>query len=79
MWLAGRLAEIIAYNEMDALTTYLVWLRLAHFAGHFTSDEYAGEQALVRELVEREIAGGKTHLKRYLDEWERLRAAVAKR
>ena len=79
LWLAGRHAEIVAYNEMDALTTYLVWLRLAHFAGHVTRDEYAGEQALVRDLIEREIAGGKAHLKRYLDEWDRLAARVARR
>ena len=79
MWLAGRHAEIVAYNEMDALTTYLVWLRLAHFAGHVSRDEYGGEQALVRGLVEREIASGKRHLARYLEEWDRLRSIVEKR
>jgi predicted PolB exonuclease-like 3'-5' exonuclease len=79
LWLEGRLAEILAYNEMDALTTYLVWLRLAHFAGHFTSASYADEQARVRALIEHEIAGGKTHLTRYLEAWDRLGAVVAKR
>jgi hypothetical protein len=79
LWLDGRLAEIVAYNEMDALTTYLVWLRLAHFAGHFTSASYAHEQAQLRALVEREIAGGKKHLGKYLEEWDRLGAAIAKR
>jgi predicted PolB exonuclease-like 3'-5' exonuclease len=79
MWLAGRHAEIVAYNEMDALTTYLVWLRLAHFAGHFAHDEYAAEQGLVRALVEREIASGKSHLGRYLVEWDRLTARIEKR
>ena len=79
MWLEGRLDEILAYNEMDALTTYLVWLRLAHFAGHFATAKYAEEEARVRALVEREIAGGKKHLARYLEAWDGLRAAVAKR
>jgi hypothetical protein len=79
LWLDGRLDEIVAYNEMDALTTYLVWLRLAHFAGHFTTAEYAEEESRVSALVEREIAGGKKHLARYLDAWARLRAAVARR
>ena len=79
MWLEGRLPEIVAYNEMDALTTYLVWLRLAHFGGYFTTAGYAAEQAEVWSLVEREIAGGKTYLSRYLDEWSRLRARVANR
>ncbi len=79
LWLDGRLDEIVAYNEMDALTTYLVWLRLAHFAGHFTGASYADEQARVRALVEREIAAGKKHLARYLAEWDRLGARIAKR
>jgi predicted PolB exonuclease-like 3'-5' exonuclease len=79
MWLEGRLPEIVAYNEMDALTTYLVWLRLAHFAGCFTNAGYAAEQAEVWSLVEREIAAGKTHLSRYLDAWSTLRARVASR
>jgi hypothetical protein len=79
MWLAGRHAEIVAYNEMDALTTYLVWLRLAHFAGHVSRVDYALEQDLVRALVEREIEAGKPHLKRYREEWERLTAIIAER
>jgi 3'-5' exonuclease len=79
LWLEGRLGEIVAYNEMDALTTYLVWLRLAHFAGHFSEGEYDAEQSLVRALVTREIAAGKEHLGRYLEEWDRLRAAIATR
>jgi len=79
LWLDGRLGEIVAYNEMDALTTYLVWLRLAHFAGCFSNAAYADEQAQVWALVEREIAGGKRYLGRYLDAWSALRERVAKR
>ena len=79
MWLAGRLPEIVAYNEMDALTTYLVWLRLAHFGGHFSDAAYADEQAQVWSLVEREIAGGKPYLSRYLEAWDKLRARVSRR
>jgi len=33
MWLEGRLAEIVAYNECDTLSTYLIWLRMAYFGG----------------------------------------------
>ena len=80
MWLEGRLAEIVAYNEFDALTTYLVWLRMAHFSGHFSASAYAREQDHVRELILREsAAGAKPHLLRYQDEWERLRAATGER
>ncbi|HTO08323.1 MAG TPA: 3'-5' exonuclease [Myxococcota bacterium] len=79
MWLEGRLPEIVAYNEMDALTTYLVWLRLAHFGGYFTTAGYQAEQAEVWSLVEREMAAGKPYLGRYLDAWSALRARVASR
>ena len=80
LWLEGRLAEIVAYNEFDALTTYLVWLRMAHFAGFFSASAYEREQGHVRALIERESANGaKPHLARYRTEWERLRAAIGER
>jgi predicted PolB exonuclease-like 3'-5' exonuclease len=80
LWLSGRLDEIVAYNELDALTTYLVWLRIAHFAGLFSTPAYEAEQARVRDLILRESAGGKKpHLLRYLDEWQRLGGEIARR
>jgi predicted PolB exonuclease-like 3'-5' exonuclease len=77
LWLAGDLRKIVQYNQFDALTTYLVWLRVAHFGGHFTSEEYGLEQERLRNLVEKlasEPAGA--HLRSYLEEWDRLSAAV---
>jgi len=74
IWLDGKLEEIVAYNEFDALTTYLVWLRVAHFGGHFTHKEYEVEEQLVRELILSEIESGKIHLNKYLEEWNRLKA-----
>jgi len=77
LWLAGDLPKIVHYNQFDALTTYLLWLRVAHFGGHFTSEEYALEQERLRSLVEKlasEPAGA--HLRSYLEEWDRLSAAV---
>ena len=80
LWLDGRLKEIVDYNEFDALTTYLVWLRLAHFAGHFSGDEYGREQELVRKLITREARSpDKKHLERYLKEWERLESICRNR
>ena len=73
MWLDGKLAEILAYNEFDAITTYLVWLRTAHFGGHFSGEQYQAEQNLVREMIGEEIGKGKQHLARYLCEWDRLK------
>jgi len=74
LWLQGRIREILAYNECDALTTHLVWARFAHFTGHLNASDYEQEQEAVRALVDREIEEGKLHLKRFLDEWDRLAA-----
>ncbi len=78
LWLEGELRRIVQYNEFDALTTYLLWLRLAHFAGHFTEDGYAAEQQRVRDLLERERKQeARAHLELYLQEWDRLRKVTA--
>ena len=77
LWLDGKLDKIIAYNECDALTTYLLWLRIAHFGGHFTTQQYEQEQKLVRDMIEAEIAQrGKDHMKGFLAEWDRLKGVL---
>jgi len=74
LWLEGKLAEIVAYNEYDALTTYLLWLRLAYFGGFLTTDRYEHEQELLRELLTTESEKPeRSHLKDYLTEWDGLR------
>ena len=47
---------------------------MARFADLLTGEQYELEQALVRELLETEIANGRDHLQRFLDEWDRLTA-----
>lgn len=74
LWLQGRLEEILAYNECDALTTHLVWARMAHFGGFLSAVEYEAEQVAVRELIRELVANGKPTLQRFLDEWDRLEA-----
>ena len=74
LWMGGQLASIINYNERDALTTYLVWLRLAHFGGFFSPAEYLQEQQLVEDLLRDEGKHpGREHLTGYLEEWRRVR------
>ena len=71
MWLEGRLAEIVAYNECDALSTYLIWLRVAYFGGFFDPQQYTEEQARVRNLLSTEgTLPGKEHLLEFLERWE---------
>lgn len=77
MWLDGRLDEIVAYNECDALTTYLLWLRVANFAGFFNGDEYKKEQEYIMNLVEeQESLPGKKHMKKFKEEWNRLQKFI---
>ena len=73
MWLEGRLDEIVAYNECDALTTYLLWLRMAHSIGHFDSTLYDHERRRLRDLIRKEaLREGRGHLSTYLSKWESL-------
>ncbi len=75
MWLDGKTGEIVAYNEYDALTTYLLWLRVAHFAGLFNDNEYRNEQDMVEQLIINESKKEeRKHLLKFLEEWTRLRS-----
>jgi predicted PolB exonuclease-like 3'-5' exonuclease len=70
-WLAGDLKSIVDYNEFDAISTYLLWLRVAHFGGFFDDREYEDEQELVRLMLHSLVRqAGKEHLKEYLDIWK---------
>lgn len=74
LWYAGKRQEIINYNCFDALTTYLVWLRMAFVSGKFTQEEYRLEQVRVRKLIEEHAQKpGETYLLTYLDAWRDLK------
>ena len=71
LWLAGDIRSIAAYNECDALTTYLLWLRIAHFAGFISPEQYRAEQDQLRSLLRKRVEEqGAGHLERFLDRWE---------
>ena len=73
MWLQGNIKGIVQYNECDALSTYLVWLRMAHFGGFFTGEAYREEQERVRALItERAQRPRYAYLIAYREEWDRL-------
>ncbi len=75
LWYSGRRREIVQYNCFDALTTYLVWLRLAYFAGRFSDDAYRVEQRRVRALIEERMQKPENlFLQKYLDAWRELKA-----
>ncbi len=78
-WLQGEYKKIVDYNEFDAITTYLLWLRIAYFGGFLTLENYEAEEKQMRVLLEEESKKPeRKHLLRYLEEWNRLSAAMSK-
>jgi hypothetical protein len=76
LWRAGDLPAIVRYNECDALTTFLVWLRAALLSGHVAPAAYAQEVGDLEALLARRGADpGHEHLREYLDAWQVLRRA----
>ncbi len=75
LWREGKFATILQYNDFDALTTYLVWLRLAHLAGLVSGEAFVAEQAHLRSYLESQAKGERPHLRLYLDAWDRLSGA----
>ncbi|NJL48947.1 MAG: 3'-5' exonuclease [Leptolyngbyaceae cyanobacterium SM2_5_2] len=70
LWVEGHLRAIVEYNQYDALTTYLVWLRTALFGGFFTPEQYTDEETRVKDLLIRHINQGAAHLAPYLEKWD---------
>jgi len=75
LWLEGKLDKIVAYNECDALTTYLLWLRSVFISGRLSEAMYRAEEDLLRELLRTESQHeGKSHLEKYLQKWAALQS-----
>ena len=71
MWLEGKYEDIINYNQCDALTTYLVFLRCCYFAGIFDEFQYSFEQELVEKLLLDN--GHEFHFQDFFIQWQNLR------
>ena len=69
--------RIVDYNTFDALTTYLLWLRMEHFTGRMSTPDYAAEKTAARDFViaERAKPGGE-YLERFLGRWRELDPAL---
>ncbi|MGA9851712.1 MAG: hypothetical protein WBR15_02125 [Gammaproteobacteria bacterium] len=71
MYFAGDIAGIVAYNECDAITTYLLWLQVANFGGFFNAGQFLEEQRRVATLLLSQ-SREKPQLNNYIREWQRL-------
>jgi len=75
LWYSGHRREIVQYNCFDALTTYLVWLRMAYFSGRFSAGDYIIEQQRVKHLLDERLQKPENaFLRVYLDAWHALKA-----
>ena len=75
LWFRGQARKIVEYNCFDALTTYLVWLRMAFFSGCFSETDYVVEQQRLRRLLDERIQKPEgAFLRVYLDAWRELKA-----
>jgi predicted PolB exonuclease-like 3'-5' exonuclease len=73
LWLAGKHAEIIRYNQRDALTTYLLWLRVALFSGLMSRDQFDIEEGLVESMLIRMWRSeDRDDLRAFAEEWRGL-------
>jgi 3'-5' exonuclease len=74
LWLAGDVRRIVQYNECDAITTFLLWLRTALLTGHVTPEQHQREEAQLEALLaERAESPEQRHLADYLAAWRSLR------
>lgn len=68
----GRFDDIRSYCEIDALNTYLVWLRLQLSTGALDAGAYAAACGRAEEF----LAGGAPHLQEFLAQWRASRPAA---
>lgn len=67
LWLNGEMDGIVRYSQRDTLTTYLLWLRVAHLAGHLTTAALEAEEAQFEAWLRASPA--EPHLIEFCDEW----------
>lgn len=73
LWLKGDVDQIIRYNQIDALNTYLLWLRVANFACKISEEDYAAEQDDFRDFLDREAEKElNSHIRRFLEKWDEV-------
>jgi hypothetical protein len=65
------MTKIVEYNLIDALNTYLVWLRVVHFCGKLKEEAYISEVEQFRAFLECEAQKpDKKFIYGFLEKWE---------
>lgn len=71
LYVGGKIDEIIYYNQLDVISTYLLWLRVVHTFGYISTESYIEEQALLKLKMEVESESN-PYFNEYLKIWESL-------
>ena len=79
MYLEGRIAEIRAYNETDAVTTHLLMLRLAHLPASSPTSHTAASCWPWRSWSRRRRRGGKAQFAEFWTAWKGAGSGTAVR
>ncbi len=74
LWEKGKISEIVSYNEYDALTTFLLWLKTIRLSGLISAELIDNEEAIFRGYIENLIENGKGYLKKFLEKWDFLKS-----
>ena len=75
LFYGGQARKVVEYNMFDALTTYLVWLRVEYVSGRFTPEQYGEEQQRLRAQIAAAAERPEgAYLRTYLDAWDELSA-----
>ena len=74
LWLQGEISSIVAYNEFDALTTFLLWLRTVRLAGLISEDDADAEETNLHGYLTDLTAHGRQYLDAYLKKWDALQS-----
>jgi 3'-5' exonuclease len=70
LWLARDVTQIVEYNMIDTLNTYLLWLRLVYFTGQLCEEDYIDEVGIFREFLERECERPERRfVEKFLEKW----------
>lgn len=73
LWRAGEMDAIVEYNEFDIFTTYLIWLRAAHLAGHVSPADYQAEKDDFEGFLSGRVEAGRGYVQEWLDAWRQMR------
>lgn len=70
LWLDRNVTQIVEYNMIDTLNTYLLWLRFVYFAGQLCEEDYFTEVGTFREFLEAESQKpDRAFVSKFLEKW----------